>query len=371
MLYKCVRCGWRAPESPLYWSCPRCGGILELEYEKSATLPDARELLKCRMGVWCFKHQLPRFGLYPTLGEGFTPVLEVVVEGRRVALKLENLNPTGSFKDRGTPVAIASALKSGYKILCEDSSGNAGISTSCYARAYGLEPVIAVPKGISRGKLDVLSLCGAKILFGENREDARRRAVELWRSGSVLYIPHTHMPHHVEGMKTLAYEIFYQLSDMPTHVFVPTSSGSGLLGLYLGFKELKEWGYIDRIPKLIAVQSAHVFPLYRALKNRDPPIVESESLADGLALKSPPRLELMLKAIVDSKGDVVTVTNNMIRKHLKLLALRGILVEPTSAAGLAGFEAYVSASGEEPGSPLVVVTGSGLKLASTILELMP
>ena len=370
MLYKCTRCGWKAPESPLYWSCPRCGGILELEYERSSVLPDPGELLRCKMGVWCFKQQLPRLGFYPTLGEGLTPVLEVTLEGRRVALKLENLNPTGSFKDRGTAVAIASVLKSGRGTVCEDSSGNAGISTSCYARAHGLEPVIVVPKSIPKGKLDLLGLCGAKVVFGRDREDARRRAVELWRREGVLYIPHTYMPHHVEGMKTVAYELFFQLNDVPTHVFIPTSSGSGLLGLYFGFRELREWGYVDRIPRLIAVQSAHVFPLYRAFKNRDPPTVESDSLADGLAVRSPPRLELMLKAIAESKGDVVVVTNSMIKKHLKLLASVGVLVEPTSAAGLAGLEAYASATGEEPENPLVVITGSGLKLAGSILKLL-
>ncbi|MEM1619166.1 MAG: pyridoxal-phosphate dependent enzyme [Fervidicoccaceae archaeon] len=365
--YRCQACGWSGPEDPALLSCPRCGSLLELEYDVDPELPEPAELVRCRRGVWCFSRQLPKLGPEPTLGEGATPLREVRLRGARVLLKLESANPTGSFKDRGTPVALASALARGIGVVCEDSSGNAGASLACYARAHGLKALIVTPRTAPRGKLKLVELCGAEVALAESRESARALAIELSRGRGAIYLPHTTMPHHVEGMKTLAYEIFLQLSGSPSHVFVPVSSGTGLLGLYKGFRELREWGYIDELPRLIAVQSSAVPPLYEAFWGEKPSSREDSTLADGLTLERPPRLRAMVEAVRATRGTVVVATNEEIRRAAARLRDYGVVAEPTSAAALAALE-KLSAE-EAVDEPLVVITGSGLKLIDELLEL--
>jgi len=120
----------------------------------------------------------------------------------------------------------------------------------------------------------------------------------------------------------------------------------------------------------VAVQAAAAAPLYKALYGRDPPVSESETIADGIAVKSPPRLEQMAKAVEETKGSVVVVANADVVEACRELLKAGILAEPTSAAAAAGLRAYAESTGEAPEKPLLVVTGSGLKLAARLLELL-
>jgi len=165
--YRCSRCGKEFPAEAGLWKCPDCGGVLELVYSVSSELPEADKLVKCKNGVWCFSKQLPNYEYKPSLGEGLTPIREVEVESERVLVKNEAVNPTGSFKDRGTAVAMAMALSNGVNGVSEDSSGNAGISLACYSRVYGIKAYIAVPRNAPPGKIRLLELCGAEILYGE------------------------------------------------------------------------------------------------------------------------------------------------------------------------------------------------------------
>jgi len=366
IFFTCRSCGWRGEERLNIYSCPLCGSPLELEYMVEEALPEPRELLKCRNGIWCFSKHLPRYRYKATLGEGMTRVIITRLEGLDVMIKAEYQNPTGSFKDRGSALAVSMALSRGAKIVIEDSSGNAGIATSCYSRAYGLRAVIVAPKSAPKGKLDLLSLCGAEIVLAETREHAANLAPKIAVEKGGAYLPHTWLPHYVEAMKTVAYEIHYQVDELPEAIFIPTSSGTLLLGLYRGFKELVKHGYRKKIPKLIAVQTTSFHPIYRALKGGELPS-ENENLADGISLDKPPRLKQMIEAIKETSGDVVIVGNNEIKHSLKLLLARGFIVEPTSATSIAGFIKAIQ-NGFNLDSSMVILTGSGLKMLQRLTE---
>lgn len=360
----CGSCGWRGPEALNIVSCPKCGKPLDLDYRAGERLPEYRELLRCHRGVWCFSELLPGYRYKATLGEGFTRVLQLRLQGSGFLAKMESQNPTGSFKDRGAAVAISMAISLGAGVVVEDSSGNAGIATSCYSRAHGVRAVIVAPASAPIGKLDLIRLCGAEVVLAESREHASRLAPRIALERAGAYLPHTWLPHHVEAMKTIAYEIYYQVDEIPGTIFIPTSSGTLLLGIYRGFRDLKRLGYIERIPRLVAVQTRSYHPLYTAIKNKtlDP---EEENLADGISIRTPPRLEQMIQAVKETGGDVVVVSNNEIREALRELIELGVIVEPTSATAIAGIK-KAREMGIDTERAMAILTGSGLKMIQSI-----
>lgn len=362
----CRSCGWSSHEDLNIYVCPKCGAPLDLEYRKGREIPEPRDILRCRDGIWCFSQLLPSYKYRATLGEGMTRIVDIRIGGTRARAKMESQNPTGSFKDRGAALAVSMAISMGAKAVVEDSSGNAGIATACYSRAHGVSPIIVVPSTAPKGKVDLIRLCGAEIAVARDREQAAMIAPKIALERSGAYLPHTWMPHHIEGMKTIAFEIYYQIEDLPDAIFIPTSSGTLLLGLYRGFKELASLGYIERTPKLIAVQTRSFHPVYAALKGGgfEP---EVENLADGISIKNPPRLKEIVTAIKESRGDAIVVSNQEIRGALKELVARGIIVEPTSAVSLAGLMRSIE-MGYVFENPMLILTGSGLKVAQRVME---
>ncbi len=362
----CRSCGWRSHEDLNIYMCPKCGAPLDLEYRKGREIPEPRDILKCRDGIWCFSQLLPRYRYKATLGEGMTRIVDLVLGRVRAMAKMESQNPTGSFKDRGAALAVSMAISIGAKAIVEDSSGNAGIATACYSRAHSVSPIIVVPSTAPKGKIDLIRLCGAEIVIARDREQAALLAPKIALERSGAYLPHTWLPHHIEGMKTMAFEIHYQVEDLPDAIFIPTSSGTLLLGLYMGFKELVSLGYRKRVPKLIAVQTRSFHPIYAALKGEELE-PEGENLADGISIKNPPRLGEIVSAIRESGGDAMVVSNQEIRGALKELVARGVIVEPTSAVSLAGLMRSIE-MGSVFENPMVILTGSGLKVAQRVME---
>lgn len=345
--------------------CPKCGSPLDLEYRKGNKIPEPRDIIRCRDGVWCFSQLLPRYRYRATLGEGFTRISSLKIGGVEIMAKMESQNPTGSFKDREAALAVSMAMSMNARTIIEDSSGNAGIAISCYSRAHGISPVIVVPATAPKGKLGLIRLCGAEIIVARDREHAASLAPKIALERSGAYMPHTWLPHHIEGVKTIAYEMHYQLEDLPEAIFIPTSSGTLLLGLYRGFRDLVALGYRDRVPRLIAVQTRNFHPIYTALKGEELE-PEGENIADGISIKKPPRLREIIEAINNSGGDAIVVSNQEIKAALKELLSRGFLVEPTSAVSLAGVLKYIE-MGSVIEDALIMLTGSGLKMAQEII----
>ena len=247
-----------------------------------------------------------------SLGEGSTPIISARWHDFPVRFKLDFLCPTGSYKDRGSSVMISWLKQMGIRSVVEDSSGNAGASVAAYAARAGMDCTIFVPSDTSPAKLTQIRAYGAKVRpISGTRQDvalACQRAVEEDRSGQAFYASHNWNPFFLEGMKTLAYEIFEQCrqeGSMPDWVVVPAGYGSVALGAYGGFRNLMNCGMLDKLPKLIVVQAENCAPLYQAFLRGDThvtPVKGEKTAAEGIACSNPIRGAQILYAVRDSGG---------------------------------------------------------------------
>ncbi|MBC7113597.1 MAG: pyridoxal-phosphate dependent enzyme [Candidatus Methanomethyliales bacterium] len=307
-------------------------------------------------GLWRYKRLIPSSEEHITLGEGCTPLVEIKDEG--IILKLEYFSPTGSFKDRGAAVSVNRARRIGVKSIVEDSSGNAGIAAAAYAARAGIRARIYVPKDAPVAKRVLIRACGADVVECTTRKEASMRAVgELTEED--LYIGHTWDAFYIEGMKTVAFELF-ERDRIPEAVVAPVASGTLFLGLFKGFTELNEMGFIDRIPTFYAVQGEGCAPIYEAIHGAIQGIKRS-SLADGLRIEEPPRKDEILNVIRKTHGDALTVNDDEIVEALKQLYKRGVIVEPTSATAYAAFKKL-----EGLKDVLIPMTGTGIKTIDRI-----
>ncbi len=340
-------------------ACPDCGIPLEIDYpghdygSAIPPMPVPRQFLDSS-----------------TLGEGNTPVVELPSVASQLGIqsldaKLEYINPTGSFKDRGTAVVIAAAKQHGVSEVVEDSSGNAGASVSAYAARAGMKAHIFAPSSAPQAKLKQIVAYGAQVhSIPGPREATTAAAVEYATEHSLVYASHVLSPYFVEGTKLFAYEIFHQSGDsMPKHIVMPVGNGSLLLGALKGFSELKRGGHITEIPRLHAVQAKNVMPIVAAFRDlADPPPVAT-TVAGGIAVGTPARLEEIVTAIKTTNGTATPVDENDIVSWRDTLAqTEGIYAEPTSAAAFAGLAQLVHQEIIQPDDRVLVpITGFGLK----------
>ena len=350
--YRCSRCGYTTETSSWLWRCPKCGGPLDLVIDGlKLTLSERRDL-------WRFSSVIPVRPMV-TLGEGYTPLINAGFLGKNTYLKLEYLNPTGSFKDRGSAVAVSKALEFGVSTVVEDSSGNAGISIAAYAAAAGIRARIYVPKDAPEGKKSLIKSLGAELIETPSRAEAGRLAVESVSPGEA-YIGHAWNPWFLQGTKTLAYELLDQLGHAPNAVILPASAGTLLLGLWIGFNELLSLGLINKVPRLYAAQAQGFASLYEKIHGDY--VREPTRLADALRVSNPPRIEQMVEAIRGSNGDVLVITDDELLQSWKFLLRRGFIIEPSSAVALSGYiklrESNYLSDDEDV---VIILTGSGLK----------
>jgi threonine synthase len=300
------------------------------------------------------------------LGEGGTPSMVVEWRGLEIVYKLEHLNPSGSFKDRGAATSVSHAEVLGARCVVEDSSGNAGIAVARYARAAGLRATVYVPADAPEGKKAILRLLGAEVVEAPSRSEASKMVWSRAAKGECYYVDHLSSPFFIEGLRTVAYEV-YEEHGTPDAVIVPFGSGGLFLGIYHGFRDLVELGMERRVPRMYAVQGASVAPLYEAVHGRKP--LGTSRLADGIRVAEPPRLSEALEAIRSSQGDVVVVTDDEISAALRELLDLGLIVEPTSAAAQAALAKLAEKLKDEGvRRVLVPLTGSGLKMAERLIE---
>ncbi len=305
-----------------------------------------------------------------TLGEGNTPVVALPSVAFRLGIerldaKLEYINPTGSFKDRGTAVVIAMAKQYGVFEVVEDSSGNAGASVSAYAGRAGMKAHVFAPAAAPEAKLRQIVAYGAQVhSIPGPREATTAAAVEYATEHSLVYASHVLSPYFVEGIKVFAHEVFRQSGEgMPKHIVMPVGNGSLLLGALKGFSELKWGGHIAKLPRLHAVQAKNVMPITAAFQGLpDAPPVES-TVAGGIAVGTPARLEEIVAAIKTTDGTATAVEENDILNWRDILAqTEGVYGEPTSAAAFAGLAQLVEQGIIQPAEHVLVpITGFGLK----------
>ncbi len=346
----CSRCGFTVDLGErYYYKCPRCGSPLDLEYE-------------CRWeprgkGLHRYSSMLP-FKPLKSFGEGNTPLVVDKYMGYKVWFKLEYLNPSGSFKDRGSLLAVDHAYRLGFKRVVEDTSGNTGVSVALYSSLYGLESLIVMPRDAPRGKKILVKLLGGRILEVRNRGDAGRVAEEHI-SSDTYYIAHTWNPLYVIGASTISFEVFED-KGVPDTIVLPVGSGGLFLGVMRGFEKLRDLGLIDDVPRPIIVEGVEVSPVYNRLHRE---VVEGRSnLADGIMVPNPPRLDEIIDVLEKYRGEIILVDNKDIIEAWRKILRKGYLVEPTSATPIAALEKLINNKRiERDEKILIILTGSGLK----------
>lgn len=360
---KCTVCG-QTSANLLDYKCRKCGNPLDLRLDFAFNVKGVRKRVH---GVWRYTKFFPYIkpSEIVTLGEGWTPLIRFF---GNVYFKLEGLNPTGSFKDRGSTVLISAIhkhVKAYGGFISEDSSGNAGASIAAYAARAGIKAKIYAPENVSGPKLNQIMFYGAEVVkVSGNRSHVAEEAQK--QEGGKFYVGHILHPVFRDGIRSLAYEISEQLNwEAPESVYLPVSAGTLLLGVISGFKHLAVSGVIAKMPKIVACQTRQVSPLYHRFKGLPyHPPEKITSIADALVSTNPPLLELIAKELRTVNGDAVIVEEDEILKAFKELAERGFFVEPSSAVAYAAFkkqrEKGKVARGEKA---VIVLTGTGLKTA--------
>jgi threonine synthase len=326
---------------------------------------DPAQIDRTAPGIWRFRHTfdgLPADIPAVSLGEGSTPLLWSETFGRQVAYKCEYLNPTGSFKDRGSAL-IAAFLKSrGITSALEDSSGNAGASFSAYAARAGLQAGIYIPAAASGPKRSQIESYGARLypIQGARSEVTTALEAAVATSGAA-YASHASLPFNLPGYATAAYEIFEQLGAIPGSVVVPAGQGGLMLGLYRGFVALQKSGLTAFLPYMLGVQARACSPLWvlsTAGFSAQGFITEGQTLAEGVRVLRPVRAGALLKLVADGHGAFLPVDEADILRGRDELARRGLYVEPTSALTWSALEQMID---RLPQPVVVMLTGSGYK----------
>jgi len=325
--------------------------------------------------LWRYRAALPvRIDRPITLGEGCTPLVEQAWGDLRPHFKLEWFNPTGSFKDRGSAVMLSFLRQIGVGAVLEDSSGNGGSSMAGLGAAGGMGVKILAPASTSPAKIAQVRAYGAQVQLVEGpREESEAEAIR--QSGTTFYASHNWQPFFLEGTKSFAYELWEDFGfRAPDNVIMPVGAGSSLLGCAFGFRELLKAGQVAKLPRLFVAQPQNCSPIDASFKaGVDTPVAREvhKTIAEGTAIKSPMRLREIIAAVRESGGGTVAVTEDEIVAALRRLARQGLFAEPTSASGAAALDKLAAAGAiKSSETTVVILTGSGLKAASTVADLV-
>lgn len=373
---ECSRCGRTHPCDELQGLC-LCGGPLLARYdlERASRTFQPQALRSRGKTIWRYSEVLPGpLSEAVSLGEGGTPLISLKHLGpelglKRLFVKDEAFNPTGSFKARGLAAAVTRARWLGAKALAIPSAGNAGGALAAYAAAAGLEAYIFMPCDVPQANYLECIVCGAHVVLVDGligdcaRLLAERREEAGWFDVSTLK-----EPYRIEGKKTMGYELYEQCGGrLPDAILHPAGGGVGLIGMWKAFDEMEKLGWIDGVrPKMIAVQAAGCAPIVRAFSERhkeSEPWRQAATLASGLRVPKALGDFLVLAAIYDSGGAAVAVTDEEIVSAVKQLARReGLFACPEGAATVAALPKLLS-SGTLSAKEEVVIfnTGSGMK----------
>jgi threonine synthase len=369
---KCVTCGSLYPPNPRLFTCRSCGGLLEVVTPADSGFEWGRVRAR-RFGVWRYRELLPLAEWVKpiSLGEGGTPLVRVDrAAGPHVFVKFEGSNPTGSFKDRGMTVGVTIAKGLGVEGVVVASTGNTAASAAAYAARAGLRCLVYLPRGgVARGKLAQALLHGAEVVEVDGFfDDALELVLEEYveRSYSKLYPLNSVNPWRLEGQKTLAFELVDELGNTPDVVVVPVGNAGNISAIWKGFRELRDLGVISGTPRMIGVQATGAAPLAKTWStgSRELQVVEEpRTIASAIRIGRPVNWVKALKAVEESKGALLTVSDEEILEAIKMLArLEGLGVEPSSAASLAGYLKALEEGLVDRGETVVLVaTGHALK----------
>ena len=319
-----------------------------------------------------YKNRLPINSKTPivTLGEGGTPLVYACtlseILNNQVYLKVEGMNPTGSFKDRGMTVAISKAAEEGAKAVICASTGNTSASAAAYATKAGMKPVVLVPQGkIAMGKLAQAIAHGATLLQVKgNFDDCLMLARQLSENYPVSLVNSVN-PFRIEGQKTAAFEVVDMLGFAPDIHAMPVGNAGNITAYWKGYQEYKSAGMSRNLPMMWGFQAVGAAPIVKNKIVKNP-----ETIATAIRIGNPASWDQAVAAKVGSKGLIDSVTDKEILSAYRLVAAKeGVFVEPSSAAGIAGL---IKLKGQKKlpkdKTIVVTVTGNGLKDVQWILN---
>lgn len=386
--YICISCAASRPADFDGFVCPQCGANLDITYDYDKIRAAGGEFAgDHREGIFRYGALLPvprpRAGFPLRIGR--TPLVEAPRLAAsaglgHVYLKDDGLNPSASFKDRATAVAILHAMGRGAGRVAAASTGNAGSSLACLSAGMGLACTIFVPESAPRAKIAQLMIFGAQVLAVRGGyDDAFDLCLEAcrefgWYNRSTGVNPFTR-----EGKKTCAFEIWEDLGrTVPDRVVVATGDGNIISGIWKGWRDLRALGWIDRLPRIDCAQAtgsaAIANAVHQVRADHSTPTnidwsgvtvapVKSSTLADSIAVDLPRDGLAAVRAVIESDGEAVPVSDAAIlAAEMDIARLAGVFAEPSAAATWAAVQQMAESGRVDPGERIVcVVSGNGLK----------
>ncbi len=357
-------------------TCPKCGGALLFQYDLARIKERlSKEVFDEREDTfWSFIELLPisSSDAIVSLGEPYTPVLRFSPDHctnyGEVYLKDDGRLPTGTFKARVMAVAVSKLRELGVKRIAVPSAGNAAAALAAYGARAGLHTFAFMPRDTSQFIQKECLLAGAKVYLVDGLIN---RAAEIVKKLKGRYrwfdISTNKQPYRVEGCKTMAFEIAEQFGWIPPdHIVFPTGGGEGIIGLWKGFGELYELGWVDKIPRLTIIQSSGCAPLVKAYNENQlevqEPCKNARTIATGLRVPNPYASYLVLQAINETRGAAVAVEDADIVSSMKAFFKKGIYACPEAASTLAGLEKLIDESTvNQDDVILLYLTGTAMK----------
>jgi threonine synthase len=386
-LYKCFSCNSEFSseviENEFRYLCPNCGkaernrpleGVLEIiyDYEGLKKKLIRKDFLQLPPGkIWLYPDLWPINFLQFTdeqltrLALPSDQLLKYFLDGRDLWLLDDTRNPTLSYKDRASSLVALKAMQLGIKEIAAASTGNAGSSLAGICARLGLKAIIYVPKNIPDAKRIQIQAYGAKLVIVEGDydnafdaclEDSKKNN---WYNRNTAYNPLT-----IEGKKSAAYDIFISSGGkIPDVIFIPVGDGVIISGVHKGFKELHLLGWIDKIPKLIAVQSTGSDALIKYIDTGKFEYKPADTIADSISAGAPRNLYMASEAVKKSNGYAVSATDQeIISAQKEFIKLTGILCEPSTASVYAAYKKLIAKDKINSSvKTLLLITGNGLK----------
>lgn len=303
-----------------------------------------------------------------SLNEGNTPLVHMEnlskEWGINLYVKVEGVNPTGSFKDRGMVMAVAKAKEEGKSILICASTGNTSASAAAYGARAGMRTIVVIPEGrIALGKMAQAKMYGAEIVEIEGNFDEALRMVREAGEGDIALVNSVN-PYRLEGQKTIAFETIDQLGKVPDVFALPVGNAGNISAAWKGFKEYADKKGME-LPELLGVQADGAAPIVYNRVFENP-----ETVATAIRIGNPASWDLATAALKESNGNILAVTDEEILEAYQLITSKeGVFAEPGSCASIAGVKKQVENGTLKKGATVVaVLTGNGLKDPDTAIE---
>lgn len=358
----CFKCGQEYPAEKVIFECEACGYSLEIKYDYSRIKKLINKEFFYRLEPKHWKY----FAFYPikdlahavSMQEGGTPLL-ASQKHEDYYFKCEGVNPTGVFKDRGSSIEISKAKELKVKkILCA-STGNMGASLAAYAARAGMAAEIYLPDFAAGPKIKQIQGCGAKVKIIKGSYDDALQATLKQRRKTGVYLTGDYS-YRLEGQKSVGFEVIDQLAwEVPENIVCPIGNGTLIYAVYKACAELKETGFIKKVPRIIGIQAKGCSPVVKAFKEgleEVKPVKKPKTLASAINCGNPVDGLEALQAVKKSRGLAESVSDRAILQAKKELGREGVYAESSGAVALAGAKKL-----ELEGKTVLIVTGHGLK----------